>query len=182
MEYELTAAKKVQMSFLPSQKPVIPGYEFYSYYNAALLVGGDYHDYIQLPDGRLAVVIADAAGKGTSAALFMAAVSGELKCALLTESSAAAALGKLNRCLCEKPESRFVTMALTVLDPASHRVTILNAGHFAPLHRERDGTITEAGASHSGLALGVEPDSTYRESHFSLALGESLIMDTSPHR
>src|SRR5436190_16535184 len=128
LEYELTAAQKVQRNFLPNQTPEIAGYEFFAHYNAALQVGGDYYDYIWLPDGRVAVVLADASGKGTSAALFMAAVSGELKCSLLTEKSAAAALNKLNRCICDRPESRFVTMALAILNPADHTVTILNAG------------------------------------------------------
>ncbi len=178
LEHELVAAQKVQQSFLPSQKPAISGYEFFAHYNAALQVGGDYYDYIWLPDGRVAIVLADASGKGISAALFMAGVSGELKCCLLTEKSAAAALNKLNCSICDRPESRFVTMALAVLDPATHTVAILNAGHFAPLHRKADGKIEEIFAEQGGLPLGVKREEMYQEMMIPLAPGESLIMFT----
>jgi phosphoserine phosphatase RsbU/P len=178
LEYELSAAQKVQRNFLPNQVPVIAGYEFFPYYNAALQVGGDYYDYIWLPDGRLAVVLADASGKGTSAALFMAAVSGELKCSLLTEKSASAALNKLNRCICDRPESRFVTMAVAILNPADHSVTILNAGHMPPLHRRADGKVEELAAKLGGLPLGVERDETYEETVIKLGPGESILMFT----
>lgn len=178
LEYELSAAQKVQRNFLPNQVPVIAGYEFFPYYNAALQVGGDYYDYIWLPDGRLAVVLADASGKGTSAALFMAAVSGELKCSLLTEKSPAAALSKLNRCICDRPESRFVTMAVAILNPVVHTVTILNAGHMAPLHRRAGGDIEEFATKLGGLPLGVERDETYVETVVNLGPGESILMFT----
>ena len=178
LEYELSAAQRVQRSFLPSQTPAISGYEFFAHYNAALQVGGDYYDYIWLLDGRLAVVLADASGKGISAALFMAGVAGELKCCLLTEKSTAAALNKLNRSICDRPESRFVTMALAVLDPAAHTVAILNAGHFAPLHRWADGKIEEIFGEQGGLPLGVKREETYREMTIPFARGEALIMFT----
>ncbi|MCE9526423.1 MAG: GAF domain-containing protein, partial [Planctomycetales bacterium] len=101
MEYEMAAAQRVQLSLLPRHTPAIAGYEFFAHYNAALQVGGDYYDYIALPDGRIAVVLADASGKGTSAALYMSAVSGELKCSLFVEKSTTAALGRLNRWICD---------------------------------------------------------------------------------
>ena len=178
MEYEMAAAQRVQLSLLPRQTPSIPGYEFFAHYNPAMQVGGDYYNYIWLPDGRLAVILADASGKGTSAALYMSAISGELKCSLFVEKSTDAALARLNRWICDNPDSRFVTMAVVVLDPANHTATILNAGHFAPLLRRANGSVEAIGESQKGVPLGVLRDEAYRETAIALSPGDSLIMYT----
>lgn len=178
MEYEMAAAQRVQLSLLPRQMPAVPGYEFFAHYNPAMQVGGDYYDYIWLPDGRLAVVLADASGKGTSAALYMSAVSGELKCSLYIEKATDAALGRLNRWIYDNPDSRFVTMAVVVLDPATHSATVLNAGHFAPLLRRANGSVEEIGEEQKGVPLGVLRDEAYRATTLELAPGDSLIMFT----
>jgi phosphoserine phosphatase RsbU/P len=178
MEFEMAAAQRVQLSLLPRQKPAIPGYEFFAHYHPALQVGGDYYDYIWLSDGRLAVVLADASGKGTSAALYMSAISGELKCSLYIEKTTDAALGRLNRWICDNPDSRFVTMAVIVLDPATHSATILNAGHFAPMLRRASGNVEGIGEEHKGVPLGVLRDEAYRSTTLQLAPGDSLIMFT----
>lgn len=178
MEFEMAAAQRVQLSLLPRQMPAIPGYEFFAHYNPAMQVGGDYYDYIWLPDGRLAVVLADASGKGTSAALYMSAVSGELKCSLYIEKTTDAALGRLNRWICDNPDSRFVTMAVAILDPSTHTATVLNAGHFAPLLRRANGNVEEIGEEQKGVPLGVLREEAYRATTLELAPGDSLIMFT----
>src|SRR5262249_13731790 len=76
---DLELARRVQLGLLPEGYPDCEGFEFYAYYRAAYEVGGDYYDFIELPNQRLALVVADAAGKGVSAALMMAKLSGELK-------------------------------------------------------------------------------------------------------
>lgn len=178
MEFEMAAAQRVQLSLLPRQMPAIPGYEFFAHYNPAMQVGGDYYDYIWLPDGRLAVVLADASGKGTSAALYMSAISGELKCSLYIEKTTDAALGRLNRWICDNPDSRFVTMAVAILDPSTHTATVLNAGHFAPLLRRANGNVEEIGEEQKGVPLGVLREEAYRATTLELAPGDSLFMFT----
>src|SRR5262249_46698666 len=76
---DLDLARRVQLSLLPEGYPDRDGFEFFAYYRAAHEVGGDYYDFIALPNDRLALVVADVAGKGVSAALLMAKLSGELK-------------------------------------------------------------------------------------------------------
>ena len=71
-ERELATARQVQLHFLPKHRPDVEGYDFFHYYHPADGVAGDYFDYIRLPDDRLAVTMADVAGKGMSAALLMA--------------------------------------------------------------------------------------------------------------
>ena len=118
----------------------LEGYKFYHFYKAARQIGGDFFDYIALPDDRLAVVVADVSGKGIPAALMMAKMSAETRYVLVSERDPAAALKRLNTDFCEAGwEDRFVTMAVAVIDLARHEVQIVNAGHMAPFLRRSQG-------------------------------------------
>ena len=90
---ELAVAHEVQRGFLPSARRAIPEYEFFEFYEPANQLGGDYYDYVELPGGRLAVVVADVSGKGISASLLMAKLSAETRYCLASEPSPAAAVG-----------------------------------------------------------------------------------------
>ncbi len=136
MKRELAVAHEVQRGFLPSAAPRIPEYDFFEFYEPASQLGGDYYDYVELPGGRLAVVVADVSGKGISASLLMAKLSAETRYCLASEPEPAQAIGRLNRVFCDSVwDDRFVTMVLAVLDPRRHEVTIVNAGHLPPLWR-----------------------------------------------
>ena len=87
-------------AFCPISGRSSPGYEFFDYYQPAAQVGGDYFDYIPLPDGRVAIVVADVVGHGVAAALLMAKLSAETKFALFSEPTPAAAVTELNERLC----------------------------------------------------------------------------------
>ena len=86
---ELAVAHEVQRGFLPSAAPRIPEYDFFEFYEPANQLGGDYYDYVELPGGRLAVVVADVSGKGISASLLMAKLSAETRYCLASEPSPA---------------------------------------------------------------------------------------------
>ena len=70
LEQDLQLARKVQQGLVPHDPPQVDGYQFFHFYEPARQVGGDYYDYIDLPDGRIAVVIGDVSGKGISAETF----------------------------------------------------------------------------------------------------------------
>jgi serine phosphatase RsbU (regulator of sigma subunit) len=176
---ELDVAHEVQRGFLPSAAPRIPEYEFFEFYEPANQLGGDYYDYIELPGGRLAVVVADVSGKGVSASLLMAKLSAETRFCLASEPEPAQAMARLNRLFCESAwDDRFVTMALALLDPRRHEVLILNAGHLPPLWRRGPGRVEPVAGPESGLPLGVEQAVDYVPHLLRLAPGESLIMYT----
>ena len=178
LEFDVQLANEVQRAFLPQSPPALAGYGFFDYYHAARLVGGDYYDYVELPDGRTAIIVADVAGKGVSAALVMARVSAEAKFCLATELRVGDAMNRLNDRLCLLHIDRFVTMVILVLDPRTHHVTIVNAGHMPPIWRRADGTVEEPGRNTSSMALGIVPGIEYRETVISLGAGESLTMYT----
>ena len=172
-------AHEVQRGFLPSAAPRIPEYDFFDFYEPASQLGGDYYDYIELPGGRLAVVVADVSGKGISASLLMAKLSAETRYCLASEPEPAQAMARLNRAFCDSGwEDRFVTMVLAVLDPRRHEVTIVNAGHLPPLWRRGPGAVEPVAEAEAGLPLGVDRDVDYAPCTLPLAPGESLVLYT----
>lgn len=179
LERDLTLAHRVQQGFLPQERPSVPGYGFFDFYRPANHVGGDYFDYIPLPDGRWCVVVADVVGHGIAAALLMARVAAEARFHLASSSRPAEAVTKLNRSLCQVGlEDRFVTLVLTVLDPHEHRVTIVNAGHMAPMIRRTNGLVEEAGDEQAGLPLGIVDVGDYEQCDVVVEAGEWLALYT----
>jgi phosphoserine phosphatase RsbU/P len=179
MKRELAVAQEVQCGLLPSDAPRITGYEFYDFYEPASQLGGDYYDYIELPGGRLAVVVADVSGKGISASLLMAKLSAETRYCLASSPNPAQAVGRLNRAFCNSGwEDRFVTLVVVVLNPATHEVTVVNAGHPAPLLRHGPGVVEVIAEAETRLPLGVDAEIGYVPCHLSLAPGESLFLYT----
>jgi serine phosphatase RsbU (regulator of sigma subunit)/pSer/pThr/pTyr-binding forkhead associated (FHA) protein len=179
---DLELAHQVQLSFLPRSLPAVPGYEFAAHYESALEVGGDYYGFVPLPEGRLALALGDVAGKGMPAALLMAKLSSDARFSLLTETESGKAISKLNDLMCEflGQMDRFVTLALAVLDPKAHVVTMVSAGHPAPiLVRKAKPEYEDAmPAKSAGLPLGVTEGSPYESCQVKLEPGDSLLLFT----
>jgi len=181
LTHDLELARAVQRRLLPQQLPEVPGYEFFGYYESAFEVGGDYYDFIPLPQQRLAILLGDVAGKGVVAALLMAKLSADARFCMLTEPDPAVAITKLNALILRSGfADRFVTLVAAILDPASHTVTLVNAGHPSPLIYHR-ATRTVAAAIENdlaGLPLGVMADFEYASCRISLMPGDSILAFT----
>ncbi len=179
LENDLALAHRVQQGFLPSAPPQLVGYQFFDHYEPAYELGGDYYDYIPLPGGRLAVVVADVSGKGAAAALLMARLASETRFYLAGHADPAEAVNRLSESF-ERGgwEDRFVTMIVAVIDPAENQVTVVNAGHMPPFFRDAQGKIQSIGEEESGLPLGIDGTWVYQAARVSLAAGESLLVFT----
>jgi sigma-B regulation protein RsbU (phosphoserine phosphatase) len=179
VERDLELAHKVQRGLLPSAPPKVAGYQFFDFYEAANQVGGDYYDYVELPDGRVAVVLGDVSGHGVSAALVMAKLSGEVRFHLASATSAGEALTRINTSFCRSGwEDKFVTFVIAILDPVKHEIVIANAGHMAPLLRNGQGKIVEIGGDIAGLPLGVVSEYQYEQTSHPIAAGDSITIYT----
>jgi serine phosphatase RsbU (regulator of sigma subunit) len=162
MERDLELADQIQRSFLPTSPPQVTGYRFYDYYYPASYVGADYYQYIPLPDGRLAIVVADVVGHGLAAAMLTAKLAAEVRYQLLTEGRPAEAIARLNASLSATlAENHFVTLVVVALDPTSGQLEVVNAGHPPPLICPPGGQAAEIGIHGSGFPLGVEKDAAY---------------------
>jgi serine phosphatase RsbU (regulator of sigma subunit) len=113
------------------------------------------------------------------AALLMARLSSESRSCLLTEPDFAAAVAKLNDQLhpFTSPMDRFVTLIAAILDPASHTVTLVNAGHTIPfLYRWSERKYTKAvPPEDDGQSLGLEVGARYQSYSMTLSPGDSLV-------
>jgi serine phosphatase RsbU (regulator of sigma subunit) len=179
VEQDLKLAIEVQKAFLPQAPPNSPGYEVESYYQAANHIGGDYFDYIHLPDGRIGIVVADVVGHGVAAAMFMAKLSAETRFCLAGDQDVARAIEKLNDRMSALEVERFITFLLVVIDPASDHVTIVNAGHMPPIVRNaKSGEITEPGEEESGLPIAIDSGMEYEAVTCKVDAGDVLLLYT----
>ena len=179
IERDLEIAQTVQKGFLPEHPPALEGYRFFNFYRAANHVGGDYYDYIELPDGRLAIVVADVVGHGVAAALLMAKLAAEVRIALAGGAAPAAAVTKLNARLSNETLSdRFITLVLAVLDPADQTLTVVNAGHMATMIRRGQTEVEEIGEAVAGVPLAVDDQFVYEQESTTLHPGDLVALYT----
>jgi len=130
LEEELRIAREIQMSLLPSGPLLMPGLTVAALCVPAREVGGDYYDFFRLGERRLGILIADVAGKGTSAALYMAELKGLVLSLSQVWTSPRQLLIEANRILSANLDSRaFITMTYAVLDLDARRMTYARAGH-----------------------------------------------------
>jgi len=178
LERDLELAQRMQLALLPSTPPKVPGYVFFNYYQAARQVGGDYYDYVSLADGREAVIVGDVAGKGVSAALVMARLSSDVRFTLASEPDVALAITKINTSFARHDwQDKFVTMIVAIVNPHTHQMTLVNAGHMAPLLR-RGGEVREIGEEQSGLPIGVSDDYQFESYTEELQPGDFITLFT----
>lgn len=179
MQRELEFAMQVQLGFLPNKRPQLPDYEFSDYYEAAQHVGGDYYDYVELPDGRVAICVADVAGKGVPAALLMARLYSAVRYHLLTKPTVAAAMSGLNAEIATSGLGhRFITCALTVIDPKEHHLTLVSAGHLPPVRRNLSGEVTLVEGDDMGLPMGIIPDQEFVQTVIPIEPGDTWVLYT----
>jgi sigma-B regulation protein RsbU (phosphoserine phosphatase) len=151
---EADEARAIQQALMPRSSPCIPGFRVTGLSVPAGAVGGDWYDFIPLPDGRWGLVLADVSGKGTAAALLMSSTRGMVRSLAHSGSGPGKVLTRLNHLLLEDlPSGRFVTMVYAELDPASRILRIANAGHLPPLLVESSGPRWIA--TEHGLPLGI---------------------------
>ena len=179
LQRDLELAHQMQQALLPNDSPQVAGYNFFEFYEAANQVGGDYYDYVSLPNDRVAAVVGDVAGKGVSAAILMAKLSSDVRFWLAREPDAAKALGEINAAFSSHGwDDRFVTMVVAVLDPHSHKLTLVNAGHMPPLLRTNSDEVIEIGGEEAGLPLGIVDDYEYEAYERELQPGDFATVFT----
>ncbi len=175
LEQDLRNARRIQNSFLPRETPKLPGYRFEHWYGTALEVGGDFYDFVEVPNDRVLVVVGDVSGKGISAALMMATMASHVRFFAGSEQDPAGLLSRLNEVALASAEDMFVTVLVMFLNWKEQTITMSNAGHCYPLVRKPDGTVErlEGGA---GFPVGITADAEFPSTTFSLGNGDVLCL------
>ncbi|MDQ3258605.1 MAG: serine/threonine-protein phosphatase, partial [Acidobacteriota bacterium] len=170
----LDEAHGIQHGLFPNQSPIISRFEITGTCLPCRAAGGDWYDYIPLPDGRLAVVLADVSGKGMGAALLMSSTRSILRLHAERGLRPAEVLSNVNRVLLKDfPTAKFVTMIYAILDPNKGTVTFASAGHLSPL------LVDTKGASFletdTGFPLGVF-ECEFSEREIQMPAGSRLFL------
>ena len=176
---ELEIAQEVQNQLYPKVVPNLPTMRITATYEPAQLVSGDYYDYAQLSDTRIAVAMGDVAGKGISAALLMAtlvsAFRSQLKMAPkdITPSRLTADLNK--HLHAHTASAKFATNFIGIYDEPSSTLTYTNAGHLPPI-LVRDGAASRLDVN--GMIVGAFAFAKYNESSLEMKPGDLLVFFT----
>ena len=173
MKRELSEARQIQLGLFPGQSPRIPRFAVTGLCLPCQEVGGDWYDYIPLPDGRLAVVLADVSGKGMGAALLMSSTRTVLRLVAETGLPPGEVLSRVNSILLRDfPTAKFVTMVYALLDPQNRSIAFASAGHLHPVFVDSSGAHfleTEA-----GLPLGIR-EGLFSERLVEMTPGSRLV-------
>jgi serine phosphatase RsbU (regulator of sigma subunit)/pSer/pThr/pTyr-binding forkhead associated (FHA) protein len=172
---ELEVASEIQLRLHPATSPPIPNYDLIGVSFPCYEVGGDYYDFIPKRDGRIVIALGDVSGKGTGAALLMSSVHAAVRAQATTRLSAPEIVGEVNQYIYDNtPTNRYVTLFYSELDPRSHHLTYINAGHNAPLLVRASGEVSQLDVG--GFPVGITPDGDYREGWAQLEPGDVLVI------
>lgn len=178
IEQDLETARRIQRSFLPYKVPQHSDWDIAAFWQPMREVGGDFYDFHLLPDGRLAVVIADVSGKGVPAAMFMALSVTVLRFAMSLDFTPADLLTRANQLILEDQQSRmFATVFVCYIDLETGEVQFGSAGHNPPMHYVNSEGKCEL-LSAPGVAMGVFPTATYAEITRVISHGDILVLYT----
>jgi serine phosphatase RsbU (regulator of sigma subunit) len=169
----------MQRSLLPQSVPELAGLELGAAYesSAHVEVGGDVYDFMELPDGRLAVALGDVTGHGIEAAADMAMAKFVFRSLAREHAEPSDFLQSANDVIVgEIAPGKFITMVYIVIDPRTGDVAVAGAGHPEPRIVGGDGTVSSLDAH--GLVLGVELGQAYQEVNATLGTGDAVVLYT----
>ena len=173
IEQELRVARMIQHALLPKSLPEVEGHEIAVYYQPAREVGGDFYDFLRLPDGRLGLIVGDVSGKGVPAAIVMAITRTMLRSAYHLGSPGEILQNVNDELFSDIPPNVFVTCLAAILDSTTGRLQYANAGHDPPFVRHASGV---GKLRATGMPLGLMAGMTYEQKDITLQPGENVLL------
>ncbi len=175
LEKELRVAHDIQMRLVPSAPLALGPWRAEGRLVPARQVGGDLYDYFAIDPARVALLIADVAGKGVPAALLVSTVAGTVRAFADGRLSPREVVTQVNRAAVRSAAAgKFVTFFYAELDHARGRLRFVNAGHNHPRLRRAGGALEPLAAG--GLPLGLFEDAAFEEAELELQPGDGLLL------
>lgn len=172
---ELEIARDVQQHLLPQSLPPLQGLEYAGYCRSAKFVGGDYYDFLPMPDGLL-FTLGDVSGKGIAAAVLMASIQASLRSHVMGPPDSVARLmtdfnnAVYSFCTADK----YSTLFCGLLDVTHRKLTYVNAGQVRPiLLRASDGSLERLGSG--GFPVGMLEGSKYDQAEVAFQPGDAVL-------
>jgi serine phosphatase RsbU (regulator of sigma subunit) len=178
-EREHGIAETLQRTLLPDKLPEVPGVDLAARYlpGGAGMVGGDWYDVVPLPDGGLALLMGDVAGRGVGAAALMGQLRIAARAYAFEDPSPGYVLERLNRLVGTMGEECMATAVYGVLHRGAQKLRLAAAAHPPPVVIMPDGGAT-ALEDLRGLPLGALPDTRFAETHVDFEPGSSVLFYT----
>ncbi len=179
VEQDLHAARAIQRSLVPQQMPEIAGYSVAVRYSACYEVGGDCVDIVSLPDGVQVMAVADVAGKGLASAIVGTAFRSAFRASVGAGLPLADLVSRLNQQHCaegDETRRRYVTGIFLKLDPKTHRIEVVNAGHNPGFLVRPDNSTHELKCS--ATPIGILPIAEYQSEFADFPPGSRLLFYT----
>ncbi len=179
LEHEMNVAREIQENLLPQKLPDIRNYDFAALNLPAKAIGGDYYDYIMLPENHLRFCIADVCGKGIPAALIMATLRTTMhfQKSDFDPESVGRLVSRINRVMFEStPLSRFVTLFYGELNLNNGNLLYVNAGHNPPYFCPISENPRQLRVG--GMALGLVKESEFQVGQLQIKPGDLLLLYT----
>jgi phosphoserine phosphatase RsbU/P len=173
---EMEIARDVQQHLLPQVLTPIPGLDYAGYCRSAEFVGGDYYDFLPMPDDGLLFTLGDVSGKGIAAAVLMASMQASLRSQVVrTPVSVAALIGDLNKAAYSFTTlDKYSTLFCGLLDARTRKLTYVNAGQVRPmLLRCGDGRVERLDSG--GFPVGLLDASEYEQGEALLQPGDAVL-------
>jgi sigma-B regulation protein RsbU (phosphoserine phosphatase) len=176
---ELEIAQEVQEHLFPQHLPFVPGLDYCGRCRPAREVGGDYYDFLELPEGRLGIAIGDVSGKGIGAALMMASLEASLRGQASVGHNLAELMKRVNGLVYDVSSSnRYATLFYAEYDPRSRQLSYVNAGHNPPvILRKSTGGCQVLRLETGGPVLGLLRQS-YQQESCPLVPGDLVVLFT----
>ena len=177
IDAEMLVARQVMEDLIPREIPALEGLDIAGVNEASFEVGGDYYEFIPLPDDRWGIIVADVAGKGIAAALQVSAIRASMYALVGRELAIRAVLRRANRFFFDSVDAgRYVTLFYAVLDVSTRQMIYVNAGHQPPLLVRADGAVDKLWSG--GVPIGMFESPRYFEGGARLRSGDLLALYT----
>ncbi|WP_440998528.1 GAF domain-containing SpoIIE family protein phosphatase [Fodinibius sp. SL11] len=175
LQEEMRMARDIQLHLLPNSTPEIEGFQISTANIPAKAVGGDYLDFISLPNSKLGFCVGDITGKGMPAAMLMANLQATLRSHAIMYKDCIKCLHGTNNLLCRSTEpTKFATLFYGILDHKNATIQYSNGGHDAPLLIRNNEEPVHLDST--GLLLGVMEESQYEMRTISLQPSDLLLI------
>jgi sigma-B regulation protein RsbU (phosphoserine phosphatase) len=177
---ELEIAREVQQHLFPQRLPSVPGLDYCGRCRPAREVGGDYYDFLELPEGRLGIAIGDVSGKGIGAALMMASLEASLRGQASVGRDLAELMKRVNTLVYEASSaSHFATFFYAQYDPRDRQLSYVNAGHNPPVVVRKSAAACQVFRLQAGgPVIGLLPNGCYQQGSFPLEPGDLIVLFT----
>ncbi len=173
---EIDAANRIQAALLPVDAPDLPGASFASHYRAATEIGGDYFDFLTMPNGEIGIAFGDVSGHGLTSGIVMAMAKSALLVQVGYDPSPRAVMNVLNDIVMKTaPKRIMMTFFFGLLDPATQTLRFSSAGHLDP-YVFRAGAKRLESLSSWGFPLGVKRRDPFTEHTVDFDDGDRLIL------